>query len=227
VIGAGSAGESLANITLLVLDSETGTTSDPTAIDGAMYYNATNRAFRCAVDGIWQNCSGMLYANTSKSTAVSNCTNNCAAFDTTASIPVNYCLAGRVIKLSAEGVFSSTGSPNLQFGVYYGGDPSVASNDVLLGTLSPAVSVASASNNYFNMQFNVTRFSSTSMQSGGVLNLQAGAAASGLTPLPMNSAAAATVTNGPTAQNLYIFPIWSAASASNTAQITQFSVTAP
>jgi hypothetical protein len=227
VIGAGSAGESLSNITLLVLDSETGTTSDPTAVDGAMYYNATNRAFRCAVDGIWQNCSGMLYANTSKSTVVSNCSNNCAAFDTTASIPVNYCLAGRVIKLSAEGVFSSTGSPNLQFGVYYGGDPSVAANDVLLGTLSPAASVTSASNNYFNMVFNVTCFSTTSMQTGGVLNLQVGTAASGLTPLPMNAATAATVTNGPTAKNLYIFPIWSAASASNTAQITQFTVTAP
>jgi hypothetical protein len=225
VIGAGSTGES--SVSLLVLDNRTGSSADPTGVNGAMYYNATTHLFRCYVDGIWQNCSGMLYANTSKSSVVSNCSNNCAAFDTTTSIPVNYCLAGRVIKLSAEGIFSSTGSPNLQFGVYYGTDPSVAANDVLLGALSPAASVASASNNYFNMVFNVTCFSTTSMQTGGVLALQTGAAASGLTSLPMNSATAATVTNGPTPKSLYIFPIWSAASTSNTAQITQFTVTSP
>jgi hypothetical protein len=225
VVGAGATGE--ATPALLVLDSQTGSSSDPTAVTGAMYYNATTREFRCGVAGVWQNCSGLLYSNTSKSSTNSSCSNNCAAFSTAAPIPADYCQAGRVIKLSAEGVFSSQASAtNLQFGIYYGTDGSVAANDVLLGALSPAVSVTSASNNYFDMDFNVTCFSPTSMQSGGVLNLQVGAAASGLTPLPVNSATAATVVSSST-KNLYIFPVWSAASASNTAQITQFHVVSP
>jgi hypothetical protein len=178
------------------------------------------------VAGAWQNCAGLLYANTSKSSANSNCSNNCAAFSTAAAVPANYCQAGKVIRLSANGYFSSTGSPNIQFGVYYGTDGSVAANDVLLGTVSPAVSVTSASNNYFQINMDINCFSTTSMQAGGALGIQTGTAAAGLTTLPMNATNAATVVSTST-KNLYIFPIWSAASSSNTATLAQFGVNAP
>ncbi len=222
VVGAGSTGES--SPSLLVVDNETGTSADPTEVNGAMYYNATTHEFRCGVAGAWQNCSGLIYSNTSKSSAVSNCTNNCAAFNTAASIPANYCQAGRVIKLSAAGYFSSLSTASqLQFGVYYGTDASVASNDTLIGSLSPAESVASASNNYFQMNFNIVCFSTTTMQAEGNLNLQIGGAAAGATVVPMNSTGGTTVVSTST-KNLYIFPIWDTASSSNTATITQYEV---
>jgi hypothetical protein len=44
------------NATLLVLDTKN-TTGDPTAIDGAMYYNSALASFRCARDGAWSNCA--------------------------------------------------------------------------------------------------------------------------------------------------------------------------
>lgn len=53
-VGAGATGE--ATPSLLVLDSQTGSSSDPTEIDGAMYYNATLQEFRCGRNGVWSSC---------------------------------------------------------------------------------------------------------------------------------------------------------------------------
>jgi trimeric autotransporter adhesin len=224
VIGAGSTGE--ASPSLLVLDSETGTSADPTEVDGAMYYNATNRTFRCGVDGSWQNCGGLLYANTSNSSAVNNCSNNCAAFNKSAPIPANYCQAGRVIKLSAAGYFSSQATAsNLQFGVYYGTDSATASNDTLLGSLTPAATVTSASNNYFQMIFNITCFSTSTMQSSGTLTIQNGSSGAGMLTLPMFSISGTTVVTS-SAKNIYIFPVWDTASTSNTITLSQFTASA-
>lgn len=228
VIGAGSTGE--ATPTLLVLDSQTGSSVDPTAVTGGMYYNATTHTFRCAVPsdagGFWQNCSGLLYSTSSKSSDVNNCTNNCTAFDRFATIPKEYCETGRVIELSAAGYFSSTGSPNLQFGVYYGTDSTTASNDVLLGSLSPATSVTSASNNYFDIDFNITCYSPSAMQTSGTLNLNV--SGSNLTSLPLSTyAAGGTTVSSGSNKNLYIFPIWDTASAFNTARLTQLTVSSP
>ncbi|HVS78944.1 MAG TPA: hypothetical protein VHD84_01485, partial [Candidatus Saccharimonadales bacterium] len=57
IIGTGSTGESTAKI--LVLDNGS-SSSDPTGVTGAMYYNASLGEFRCyGVDGIsgWSNCN--------------------------------------------------------------------------------------------------------------------------------------------------------------------------
>jgi len=224
VIGAGGSGES--SPSLLVLDNETGTTVDPTAINGAMYYNATTRSFRCGVANNWQNCNSLLYTNTSTSSANNNCTNNCSAFSTTAAIPANYCQPGRVIKVFGAGYFSSQSSAsNLQFGVYYGTDGSTAANDTLLGSLTPAASVTSANNNYFQTNFAITCFSTSTMQSGGTLNIQTGSSGAGLLTLPMGSMSGTTVVTS-SAKNLYIFPIWDAATTANTAMLSQLTVNA-
>ncbi|HET9174066.1 MAG TPA: hypothetical protein VFN56_02155 [Candidatus Saccharimonadales bacterium] len=222
VVGAGATGET--SPSLLVLDNEIGSSADPTELNGAMYYNATTHTFRCGVDGSWQSCTGLLYANTSNSAANNNCTSNCTAFSTSAAIPANYCQPGRVIKLFAAGYFSSVATPsNLQLGVYYGTDASTAANDTLLGTLPPAASVTSASNNYFQLNFNMICFSTSSVQSGGILNIQTGAASAGMSALPMSSTSGTTISSN-TAKNLYVFPIWDNASTSNTATLTQFTV---
>jgi hypothetical protein len=168
----------------------------------------------------------LVYSNVSTST-VNNCSNNCAAFSTAATVPANYCQAGRVINLHASGYYSSLAAAgNLQFGVYYGLDPSVASNDVLIGSLPPTVSVSSASNNYFQLDFTVNCFSTSSMQGDGQLNIQLGAAGSGLTAVPLNATSGTTVSTSAD-KSLYIFPIWGTASTSNTATITQFNVNSP
>lgn len=41
--------------TLLVLDTKN-TASDPTGVDGAMYYNSDSRSMRCRHSGLWQDC---------------------------------------------------------------------------------------------------------------------------------------------------------------------------
>lgn len=225
VIGAGATGES--SPSLLVLDNETGTTADPSELNGAMYYNATTRTFRCGISGAWQNCSGLLYANTSNSSANNNCSSNCAAFSNSASIPANYCQAGRVIKVMASGYFSSQATAsNLQFGIYYGTDNATASNDTLLGSLTPAASVSSASNNYFQMNFNIICFSTTTMQTGGIFSIQTGSSSSGLTILPISTTSSGTTVVSSSAKNIYVFPVWGTASTSNTATLTQLTVSA-
>lgn len=222
IVGAGATGE--ASPSLLVLDSETGTTADPSVLNGAMYYNATTHSFRCGVDGSWQNCNSLLFANTSASALISNCSNNCAAFSTTTSIPANYCQPGRVIKLYAAGYFSSLSTAsNLQFGVYYGTDSTTAGNDTLIGSLTPAATVTNASNNYLQMNFTITCFSTSTMQSSGTLGVQTGSSSAGLLTLPMGSNSGTTVVSSST-KNLYIFPIWDTASLSNTAKLTQLTV---
>jgi hypothetical protein len=224
VIGAGAAGE--ANPSLLVLDSRTGTTNDPTVLNGAMYYNASSHSFRCGVDGSWQTCSGLLYTNTSTSSANNNCSSSCLAFDTSAPVPANYCQTGRVIRLLANGYFSSISTPStLSFGVYYGNDGSTAANDTLIGSISPAETVSSAINNYFQLNFNIVCFSTSTMQAEGILNLQTGSSNSGMLSVPMSSTNGTTVVSN-TAKNLYIFPIWNTANTSNTATITQMNVNA-
>lgn len=42
--------------TILVLGNKT-TAGDPTAVEGAMYYNANPRKFRCYENGSWQDCA--------------------------------------------------------------------------------------------------------------------------------------------------------------------------
>jgi hypothetical protein len=73
------------------------------------------------------------------------------------------------------------------------------------------------------MDFNIVCFSTSSMQSSGILNIQTGTSSAGMTALPMSSTSGTSVSSS-TAKNLYIFPIWGAASTSNTATMTQFTV---
>ncbi len=218
-IGAGATGETTPS--LLVLDSQTGSSSDPAEIDGGMYYNATTKSFRCGVDGAWQTCSGLIYSNTSTSGAVTNCTNNCSAFSTTASVPANYCQTGRVIKMLGDGYYSTgTTASSLQFGIYYGTSSTSATSDTLIGTLTPSVTTTSVSNDYFQINYNIICFSTTSMEAEGTLSIQTTANTNSMSLLPIAATSPTTVVTS-AANNLYLFPIWNTASTSNTATITQ------
>ncbi len=53
-IGAGGAGSSTPD--LLVVDVKSDNISDPAGTNGAIYYNAVSKAFRCFIFGSWSNC---------------------------------------------------------------------------------------------------------------------------------------------------------------------------
>ena len=209
--------------TLLTLDTDTdatynqGTASNvATAVNGAMFYSASDHNFLCGTAGKWITCNGLLYSNTAASTAINTCTTNCAAFSTNnaATVPANYCQAGRSIRISAKGVYSTTATPTLQFGIYYGTDPTVRANNVLVGTVSGTITTGTgAANLGWGVDSNVVCFTTTSMNGQGNAMVATSATATN-TGLIYTNASTAVVTT--TAKNFYIFPTWSASSVSNT-----------
>lgn len=210
---------------LLVVDNKT-TTGDPTAVDGGIYYNSVNKSFRCGASGAWQSCSGLIYANTATGTAVSNCTTACGPA-ATAPIPANLCQAGRVFTIKASGTWGdTTTAPTLSWGFYYGTSTTKAS-DAIIGAASPASSVTATSQTVAPWRIDATIicFSTTSMNLTGTVTTQINATAT--TTNLMNSFAATTTTGltTTTAKNLYLFPAFGTANASNTVTVHQFIVT--
>jgi len=228
VIGAGSAGETTPS--LLVLDNQTGSSADPTGVNGAMYYNATTHDFRCYAAGAWQNCSGMLYANTSTpGTAISSCTTACPAFSTVANIPANYCQAGRVITIKARGYYNTSATTFGGFGLYYGTDGTstgqTSINNVLLGSTTQATATISATSWIWMLNFDIICYSTSSMMVTGTATIQNAALSStvGTVSWPLTNTTATTVVSN-VAKNLYIFPSFGASAAGNNANITQMIV---
>jgi hypothetical protein len=108
-----------ANGTLLVLGNRT-TATDPTEVDGAMYYNSGIGSFRCGVAGTWESCiGGLLTVSSGTGSTVANTTTE-TAFGQTYSIPANYCANNRVLRVTANGTYGTTGTPNLTFHVKLG-----------------------------------------------------------------------------------------------------------
>jgi hypothetical protein len=120
IVGSGSTGTTTP--TILVLDNKS-SSGDPTGVNGAMYYNASSHAFRCYEDGQWQDCGGLVFANTlipggNTQGVSSNAENNFASNYT---LPANYCQPGRVIRVSARGTYSSSaGGPTIVVKVKFG-----------------------------------------------------------------------------------------------------------
>jgi hypothetical protein len=211
---------------ILVLATRT-TTGDPTEVDGGMYYNSTDSRYRCGQNGVWLNCNGLVASNTAASAAVNTCTAACAAFSTNAPIPANYCQPGRVIHLTATGVHSTTvAGPTLSFGVYYGTDAAIKTNDVLIGVASPTTPALTASlaNVGWQLDYYITCFSTTTMNAQGWIDIQ-NSNTTTTTPLHYRlfTTTSTTVTTT-TAKNLYIFPAWGTSNAGNTATIEQLIV---
>lgn len=200
---------------LLVLDSYN-QSSDPTGVEGAMYYNTTSKSFRCYMNGRWRACvSGVVFANTTiqGGDTVANTTSE-TNFASNYSIPANDCQPGRVFRVTAQGLYSTAGTaPTLNMRVKFGTTVLVAS-----GTNTTS---ASAVSREWRLEFQLTCIStgvSGSVEAGGTFTRFSSTVASVLWELRN----AATVTVDTTAtQTLQISAQWSAASASNTITMRQ------
>jgi hypothetical protein len=227
-------GTAAATTALLVLGSDTNSTFNAgtstnaaTVVNGAMFYSSTDHNFMCGTAGAWITCNGLLYSNTAIPAAVNTCTTACGNLGS-ASIPGNYCQAGRVIHIYARGVYSITGAPTLQMEVRYG-TSATRTSDTLIGSASPTATTGVGAANYqWIVDYKIICFSTTSMNGQGVLYLQTGNASTSNQFSIYNMAATASTTGltTTTTANLYLFPVWNTNSASNTVTTDQYIVTA-
>ena len=228
IVGSGDGGSGSSYPDLLVVDDKS-TTGDPTAVNGAIYYNAYATSgvedFRCAVQGTWENCLGGLLASNSAVSSVASCTTACSAFSNNAVLAANYCAPGRVITIDMKGVYSvaSGTTPTIALGVYYGTSATKAS-DNLIGVASPAFTTGSGVSNLgWSLDYQIVCYAAgTSVMGEG--ESQWATSTTATTPGWMYTQTATTFT--PTsAENIYVFPAWSASSASNTITADTISIT--
>jgi hypothetical protein len=134
-------------------------------------------------------------------------------------LPANYLDVGSVIRCTAWGEFSTTGTPTLTLGIYYGGVAGTA-----IATTGAVTTQSAASHASFRLTFEfVCRTIGTSGtvygmgQLAGVGATPTGGTTGTTTPvmLPANTPAAVTV-DTTTAKALTVGATWGAASASNT-----------
>ena len=81
-IQIGTGGSTTPN--LLVLDTKNDNSSDPSGVDGAMYYNSSLGAFRCYKSGGWQNCGADVNKQQYAKSADQSVTNSTTLTDETA-----------------------------------------------------------------------------------------------------------------------------------------------
>ncbi len=218
--------------TSLVLSNDTNATysagtatNAPTEVDGAMFYSSTNHSFLCGTAGSWQTCTGLLYSNTSAPSAVNTCTTACAAFNVPAAIPANYCQAGRVIRLTARGIWSSANA-SIAFGIYYGTDGTTKTNDTLLGDATQATLATLDANNWgWSLDTTIICFDTTHMMAETVETSRVSATATTTNATYTTNTSSSTSVTSNSAKNLYVFPAFSTSAAGNTATLQQLVVT--
>jgi hypothetical protein len=136
-------------------------------------------------------------------------------------LPANLLDVGQVIRMKAFGVFSTTGTPTIILGFYYGGIAGTAL------AASAAITTASAAANFpWEMEYEgrVRSTSATGTIMGrGTLQLGTSLTAVAVSPIPVTALATVTI-NTTVANPITVGTTWSAASASNTITCHHFSV---
>ena len=165
VIGSGNTGESVPQ--LLVLDSLSAGGTEPTEVDGAMYYNVDDKSFRCGQNGAWVSCGGGAVTSTT-----SNSTNNITGTSFTSfsgtkqtyTPPAGDCWPGVVYDIRAAGYFNdnNVASDDLKFELVQGG--------TVMVVVGQNISVLASGNNYqWSTDILVTCRSTTSVMINGQL----------------------------------------------------------
>ena len=204
--------------TLLVLDSYN-QSSDPTGVEGAMYFNTTTSSFRCYMNGRWRSCvAGVVFANTTVSNTI-NTTTTETNFNQNYSIPANDCQPGRVFRITAQGLWGDTSAaPNLTLRLKFG-------TTVIGATPTTAVTGVSQTNQSWRLEYQITCItagSSGTVEGQGMVSMfsAAGATVSGRA---MANTGTVTV-NTTTAQTLQISAQWGTSNAANTITMRQLIV---
>lgn len=129
---------------------------------------------------------------------------------------------GTPLRVTAAGVFSTTGTPNLTIGLYYGG---VAG--VVLAAIAPTATASAAANFQWRLEWTGTVRSvgtAGSIQGSGLIMLGTSAIAISSIPIP-NATPQNTVAIDTTANKaITIGALWGTANAANTILCTQFMV---
>lgn len=202
---------------LLVLGNKSGS-SDPTGLNGAMYYNTTTSRFRCYGDSAWRPCgSSLTYALTTTPASISNTTTE-TNFAPTYTIPADDCQPGRSYRITAQGTMSTTGTPTIQLRLKWGTTTILTTSAIPTGNNSASRS--------WRMEAAVVCYTAGA---GGTVFPQ-GFTTIGLTSTTIGgSDMSATATVGvdtTVAQTVAISAQWGAASASNAIAIRQLMVEA-
>jgi hypothetical protein len=179
----------------------------------------------------------MIASNTAASTAINTCTTACASFDNGRfQIPANFMTPGKQIHLIARGIFSTTGTPTFGTGVagsgwsvYFGANTTTKTSDTQIGGTSGAAPTSAALGTVASVHWQVdyiitcytTGSSGTISGNGTFTFVQSATTTQTETVLPMASSGTTTF-NTTTAQTIYLFPSWSASSASNTVTAQNF-----
>ena len=226
-IGTGDGGAGTTTPALLILDDGSSITDPTTVVEGAMYYNQASNSFRCGVNGAWQDCAvGLDSANTTTA-SVTGSTTGLQTLATSATIPANYCTAGRDIDIIANGIYSSAATAQpIVFTIQLG--------TTTIGVTSTAFTPpASQTNAAWDLQYqiicNAAPGASVAVTGEGFATIFPAASANtaALEVLPMETTTTTTTTgiatNGTLATKLGV-TFTGTASATNKVQYNQFIV---
>lgn len=134
-------------------------------------------------------------------------------------LPANMLVPGSVLRFTAFGRFSTTGTPTLLLGVYYGGVAGVA-----LAASTAITTGSGVANVPFRIELQTTIRaigSAGSAFSQGFLDLGTSVSAVSHVPLPQTANAAVTI-DTTTAKALTVGAQWGTSSASNTITLDHF-----
>ncbi|MBI4044777.1 MAG: hypothetical protein HY392_03650 [Candidatus Diapherotrites archaeon] len=156
---------------------------------------------------------GLLYANTSDSSAIANTTTE-TNFDTSYTLPADALTTGKVLKIKAQGKYSSTATPNLNLRIKYGSTTLVQSGSVNV--------VNTASNQGWLVEGTIiartTGSTGTAMATGYFHNGRNN-------NMPLTNAGATTI-DTTTANTLQVSAQWNTASPSNTITLENITIEA-
>lgn len=136
-------------------------------------------------------------------------------------LPANQLDNGMVVRMTAFGVFSTTGTPTLLLGFYYGGVAGTA-----LAASAATATASGVTNVPFRMEWEGrvrTTGSAGTIFGQGYLDLGTTVALVNHSPLPVIALAAVTI-DTTTAKSLTVGAQWGTSSASNTLTCHHFSV---
>jgi hypothetical protein len=186
------------------------------ASNGAFWADATQKAFQIFHAGIRQTLVGVFFTQTATGT-ISNSTSELSLLSTgvgTVTIPANFFVAGKTIRIKGRGVHSTSGTPNLQIKVKLG-------STIILDTGS--VSSSASSNDWFSFEADITcrtaGASGTIMAQGQYTEQATGSNTYDLFAMKNTSTVVLDTT---VAQLLDVTGQWAVASSSNSISLTNF-----